>query len=109
MNPHEPIKANLALNKKPTKGGIPANLFGPLMVVAGITIFGILVLEIPTIVCIGFALWAGAGWILFAGKKPYMQLAKLFKKTPNLFTARLRYKPRESIQIRRKKDDYYFN
>lgn len=109
MNPREPIKANAALNKKPSKGGIPSNLVGPLILISAIALFGIFVIEIPVIACLGFALWAGAGWILFAGKKPYLQLARLFKKTPNLFTARLRYQPRESIQIRKNDHDYYFD
>lgn len=107
FDPHQPIKANQALNKKPKAGGgLSEDVFAPILIILMLALCA-WALGVPIQWCIGFFLWAGAGWLLFAGSTPHIHLARLFKKTPNLFTARLNYQSREDIPLRRDRNDYY--
>lgn len=103
-DPNEPIKTNQALNQTPLVGNlISEELAGPLSV-SILTGIGLGCLGVSIGWCIGISIWLAAGWILFAGKQPYLQITKLTKKVPNWFTARTKYEPHESIKLRQKND-----
>ena len=103
-NPNEPIKTNQTLNQTPLVGNLVSEeLAGPLGVSVAIGI-GLGCIGVPLGWCIGIVIWAAGGWILFAGKEPYRQKAKLTKKIPKWFTARTKYEPREAIKLRQEND-----
>ncbi|PSB11604.1 hypothetical protein C7B62_04950 [Pleurocapsa sp. CCALA 161] len=105
LNPLEPIKSNQSLNKTPKKGNLVSEeLAGPLIAIIAIAFLAGL-FGAPISWCVGFVLWSGFGWLLFAGRKPYIQIAKLTKKPPKWTTARIKYEPRENIPL--KKNDHY--
>lgn len=98
----EPIKANQDLGKTPKVGNlISEEYFGPLLSI-GLIAFIASLCGVPVRYCVGFVLWVGGGWLLWAGKKPYLQIAKLLKKKPNWATARIKYQPKENIRLRKK-------
>lgn len=106
MEHYKPIKADTALNKKPLVGGlISEDAFGPLLGIFTICVLlGLFGLAFHW--CLGLFIWFGAGWLIFAGRTPYIHVAKLTKKAPKWFSSRSRYQPQESI---RKRKQYHGN
>ena len=97
---NKPIKSNQSLNKEPKVGNlIDPQYFGPILAFFIIACLGGL-WGVSLKYCIGFFLWGSSGWLLWAGKKPYIQIAKLMKRKPNWITARVKYRSRENIKLR---------